>query len=181
MDGVRQEQVVVANLKCKRIGIAGFQKPLIPAGFPFAVTELGDADALLIVATEMRRFISVQAVPQGKQHFRRTGVFLLQVHLCQPPLEPFVADVVGLALADYRLDGFRKQTVRRQSIGQQWKVFIQNSVLQGNAGGGNQDGPDVCAAGGMEVVKCNSSCEKCVGLSDAGPGVAQGNAGTSIR
>ena len=106
VDGVRQEEIVVANLEGVLAAVAAVQEIPVAAGFQLAVADLGNADPLPVVAAEAGRFVQVQLLPQGEQGVSRSPVFLAEVQLAQPPFQPLVADVVGLALAYHRLNGF---------------------------------------------------------------------------
>ena len=83
MDGIRQQQVVVADLEEVLSGIAILQKGAIAAVFPLAVTGLGNADTLPVIAAEMGCLAHIELAPEGDQS--RTGfpVLLAQIQLAQ--------------------------------------------------------------------------------------------------
>ena len=132
VDGVRQQQVVVADLEEIAPGITVLQKGAIPAALPSAVADPGDADALPVIVTQVGRLVHVKLPPQGEQGRAGFPVLLLKIHLAQPLFQPRIADVVGLPLADHRLEGLGDHAVLRQHIGQQGEVFVPQLKLVEN-------------------------------------------------
>ena len=118
VDGVRQQQVVVADLEKIPPGIALLQKETIPAGLLRTVADLGDADTFPVIVAEMGDLVHVQLIPQRKQGIPGPPVFLSEIQLAQPPFQTVIADIVGLPLADHRLEGLDDHAVLCQHIGQ---------------------------------------------------------------
>ncbi len=81
VDGVRQQQVVVADLDEIAPGITVLQKGAIPAALPSAVADPGDTDALPVIAAEMGRLVHVKLSPQGEQGRAGFPVLLLKIQL----------------------------------------------------------------------------------------------------
>ena len=76
VDGVGQQQIVVADLKREEASVAGIQEGPVPAGVPLAVADLGDANALPVICTEVDGLVGIQPFPQGEQGLCRRLVFL---------------------------------------------------------------------------------------------------------
>ena len=152
VDGVRQRQVMVADLEEIAPGIAILPKGAIPAVLPLALADPGDADALPVIAAEMGGLVHVKLPPQGEQGRAGFPVLLLKIQLAQPLLQPHIADVVELPLADHRLEGVIDHAVLRQHVEQQGEVFIPRGGLQGDAGGGDEDGLRSQPASGPETA-----------------------------
>ncbi len=53
-----------------------------------------------------------------------------RIQLAQPPFQALIADIMGLALADYSLNEFRDYAVRRQNGGAKGQVFILHGLLK---------------------------------------------------
>lgn len=123
----------------------------------------------------MDGFVGVQPLPQGEQGLCRCLVLFLQIDLGQPPLQSLVADVVGFALADHRPEGAGDHTVRHENSGQEGQVFPLDGVLEGNAGGGNEDGTYPQPTVGLEAAKHRPGHQVGVSLADPRPGIAQGD------
>ncbi len=83
---------------------------------------------------------------------------------------------MGLPLADHRLEGLDDHAVLRQHIGQQGKVFVPRRGLEGDAGGGDQNGLPIQPAGGPETAVHRPGHQIGVGLADPRAGVTQGDA-----
>ena len=75
---------------------------------------------------------------------------------------------MGFALSDYRFNGFRDHAVRGQHHGEEGQILVPHGLLQGDAGGGNEDGPR-----GPQTVEHSSGHQIGIGLADAGSGVAE--------
>ena len=117
VDGVRQQEVVVADLEGILTAVAAIQKCAIPAVLLSAVADLGDAHPLPVITAEAGCFVQIQLLPQGEQGVSGPPILLAEVQLTQPPFQALVADVVGFALANHGLNGFRNHTVCRQTSG----------------------------------------------------------------
>lgn len=164
---------MVADLEGKLPAVAVLQEGEIAAVLLSAITDLWDADPLPIKAAQMGQAIYVQPVPQGEQSVYRHLVFLAKPHLSQTPFQTIVADIVRFSFADHSQQRFADQAVHGQCVGQYRQIFHLDGVLQGNAGGGNQDRPDGPALVGAEAVKGRSRRQIGVSFSDAGASVAQ--------
>ena len=125
MDGVRQQEVVVADLEGVLTAVAVIQKRAVPAVLPPAVADLGNTDPLPVIAAEAGR-------PEPGWH-------LIQV-----------------------------RPLRDREKG---KVLVPHGLLQGNAGSENENG-----SGGPQSVEHDPGHEIGVGFSNAGSGVAEGDA-----
>ena len=110
-------QLVVADLEKIPPGIALLQKETIPAGLLRTVADLGDADTFPVIVAEMGDLVHVQLIPQRKQGIPGPPVFLSEIQLAQPPFQTVIADIVGLSLADHRLEGLCNHAVLRQQAG----------------------------------------------------------------
>ena len=129
VEGVRQQKVVVANLEGKLTAVAAVQEGAVPTVFPLAVADIGDAHPLSVITTEAGRFVQVQPLPQGEQGVPRPPVLLAEVQLPQPPFQPLVADVVGFALADYRLEGLCDHSILCQNSREKRQVLVPYGLL----------------------------------------------------
>ena len=127
-----------------------------------------------VITAEMGDIVHVQRSFQRAKSVGGCRIFLLKVHLTKPPLQAFVANIMAFALADHREQWAVDLSVCQQDAGQQRKVFRLHSVLQGDAGSGDNDRlvhrPRV-----RPVGRCGC-CQISVGLADAGTGVAQSDA-----
>ena len=112
VDGVRQQQIVVADLKHISIRIAAFQKALIPAVLMITVAELRNADTFPVITAEMRNSVHVQRFPKSPERRQRFRIFLCRIYLTQPPVQPLVADIMAFAFADDRFQWLGKNPVR---------------------------------------------------------------------
>ena len=126
--------------------------------------------------TQVGRLVHVKLPPQGEQGRAGFPVLLLKIHLAQPLFQPRIADVVGLPLADHRLEGLGDHAVLRQHIGQQGEVFVPRRSLEGDAGGGDQDGFPLQPTGGPETAVHRPGHQVGIGLADPRAGVTQGDA-----
>ena len=124
----------------------------------------------------MGGLVHVKLSTQGEQGCSGFPVLLLKIQLAQPLLQPHIADVVVLPLADHRLEGLDDHAVLRQHIGQQGKVFVPRRGLEGDAGGGDQNGLPIQPAGGPETAVHRPGHQIGVGLADPRAGVTQGDA-----
>ena len=176
VDEVRQQEVVVADLDRVLPALAGVQKTAVPAVLPSAITPLGDADPLPVVTAHPGQLVQIQHMPGGVQGLAGGGVLMAAPHLPDPPFQTGIADVVGLALADDRLNGCGDQPLGQQHAGQQGQVLLLDGVLQRDAGGGDQDRalrPALCRPA---LAMQDAGGQVGEGLADAGPRVAQGDA-----
>ena len=78
---------------------------------------------------------------------------------------------MGFALADYRLEGLCDHSILCQNSGEKRQVLVPHGLLQGDAGGGNED-----RLGEVQAMENRCGNEISVGLSNASPGVAEGDA-----
>lgn len=85
---------------------------------------------LPVEVAEMGGSIHVQLLPEGEQGPASLPVFLAQIKLAQPPFQAMVADIVGLAFADYSAKRLIRHTVLHQHVGQKRQVFVLNSILE---------------------------------------------------
>ena len=67
-----------------------------------------------------------------------------------------VADIVGLAFTDYSADRLIRQAVLHQRGGQERQILMLNGILEGNAGGGDNDGLKLQPVGGTETEERRS-------------------------
>jgi len=141
VDGVCQQQVMVADLENIAVIIAAFQEAPVPAVLMAAIADLRNADTLAVVAAEMRDLVHVQRILQGAKGVGCCRIFLLEVYLTKPPLQALVANIVTFSFADHREQGPIDLSIRQQRAGQQRKVFRLHGVLQRYAGSGDNDGP----------------------------------------
>ena len=82
---------------------------------------------------------------------------------------------MGLALTDYRPERAGDYTVRHENSGQEGQVLPLDSVLEGDTGGGDEDGTHTQPSVGLEAVKHCPGHQVGVGLADPRPSVAQGD------
>ena len=166
---------MIADLEEIAAGTTVLQKGAIPATLPLALADPGNADTLPVIAAEMGRLVYVKLPPQGEQSRAGFPVLLLKIQLAQPLLQPRVADVVGLPFADHRPERLGDHAVLRQHIGQQREVLVPRRGLEGDAGGGDQDGLQSQPTGGPETAVHRPGHQIGIGLTDPRPGVAQGD------
>ncbi len=176
MNSVGQQKVVVADLERVLTPVAGVQEIQVAAAVPLAVADLGDANALSVITAEVDSLVSVQPFPEREQGFCRRLILFLQIDLSQSALQPFVADIVGLALADHRPEGAGNHALCREDGGQEGKVLSLDSILEGDAGGGDKNGFCFQSAIGPEVAERRSSHQVGVGLANSRSSVTQGDA-----
>ena len=105
MDEIRQQEVVVADLDRVLPALAGVQKAAVPAVLQLAVAPTRNADPLPVITAHPGQLVQIQHMPGGVQGLAGGGILMAALHLTDPPFQPGVAGVVGLALADDRLDG----------------------------------------------------------------------------
>ena len=82
---------------------------------------------------------------------------------------------MGLALADHHLDRRGDHAVRRQNSGEKGQVFVPHGPLEGDAGGGNEDGPERLAFARQKPLVRRPGDQIGIGLADTRSGVAQGD------
>ena len=172
VDGVRQEKVVVADLKRKSAIGAVLQKCTVPAALPAAVTGLRDADTVPVVIAEVRGSIHIQLLPEGEQGSASFPVFLAEIQLAQPPFQAVVADIVRFALADHSAQRLIEQAILHKYTGQEGQIFSLYGILQGNAGSGNKDRAELLSADGAVIEVYRPRRQVGVGFPNACPGVA---------
>ena len=176
VDEVRQQEVVVADLDRVLPALAGVQETAVPAVLPPAITPLGDADPLPVITAHPGQLVQIQHMPGGVQGLAGGGILMAALHLTDPPFQPGVAGVVGLALADDRLDGRGDQPLGQQHAGQQGQVLLLDGALQRDAGGGDQDRTLRFTLCRPALAMQDAGGQVGEGLADAGPRVAQGDA-----
>ena len=176
VNGICQKQVVVADLKLIPSGITHVHKAEIPAVTPATVAYLGDTYALPVITTEMDRQIQVQMIPQRQQGIPRLGVFPLQVDNLQPLSQALIAHIVGLALAYDGAQWSPQDAVYQQEFGEKRQVTVHHRVLEGDAGGGNQNWKRCQALRGPETVECRPGHQTGIGLADSSSSVTKGDA-----
>ena len=166
---------MVANLEGILIGVAGVQKNAITAIIPLTVADLRHTNTLPVVVAEILGFVQIQLCSEGKQCISGLPVFLAEIKLSQSPFQTFITDIVRFPLANDSLNGFCNHSVSYQNGGQKGQIFISNSLLECNAGSGNQSRPGRFSFYKPGLLKDNSSSKICVGFADSGSGVAEGN------
>ena len=105
MDEIRQQEVVVADLDRVLPVLAGVQKAAVPAVLQLAAAPTRNADPLPVITAHPGQLVQIQHMPGGVQGLAGGGILMAALHLTDPPFQPGVAGVVGLALADDRLNG----------------------------------------------------------------------------
>ena len=83
---------------------------------------------------------------------------------------------MAFPLSKHCPDGGLCHPILYQHRGEKGQVFLQHRVLQGDAGGGNEDGLERDVLPAQRARKRNTSHQIGVGLADARPGIAQGDA-----
>lgn len=119
--------------------------------------------------------IHVQLLPQGEQGSARFVVFLTQIKLAQAAFQTLVTDIVSFTFTDHSAELLVDQAVHHQNFGQERKILALNSVLQGDAGGGNEDGPEFPPTIRQKAEERCPRRQVGVRLADAGAGVAEGD------
>ena len=135
---VCQPEILVADLEQIPFLPTLGQVPTIAAVWVLAVTKLRNADTLTVKAAEFLRFIQIQNIPQGIKFFLLHGVFPVRA-LLQVLAQPLVTDIVTLALAQGGKNGCCDMRIVRQRIRQKRQILPHNGVLEGDAGGCNDD------------------------------------------
>ena len=172
---VCQPEVLVADLEQIPFLPTLGQVPTIAAVRVLAVTKLWNADTLAVKAAEFLRFIQIQNIPQGIEFFLLHDVFPVRA-LLQVLAQPLVTDIVTLALAQGGKNGCCDMRIVRQRIRQERQILPHNGVLEGDAGGCNDDRLERQPVYQPAVAVHDGSGQVGVCLADAGPGVAQRNA-----
>ena len=173
VDRVCQQQIVVADLHLVPIRGTYLHEALIPAALPSAVADLGHADTGSVISAEVLGHVQIQVIPEGQQGLSGPRAFFGQIHRLQAPLQTLVAHIVVFPLSKHCPDGVLGHLVLYQHRGEKGQVFIQHRVLQGNAGGGNENWPVRQAPGSAAAEKHDAGHQVGVGLSNPCPGVAQ--------
>ena len=117
VDGIGQQEIVVADLKGKLSVAAVLQEGPVAAVLLSAVADLGDAYPVPVIAAEMGNAVHIQVLPQRKQPFNRPFIFLAELDLEQPPFQSLSAGVVEFPLADYRRERLVDHTVLQHGGG----------------------------------------------------------------
>ena len=146
--------------------------PTIAAVRVFAVTKLRNADTLAVKAAEFLCFIQIQNIPQGIKFFLLHDVLSVRT-LLQVLAQPLVTDIVTLALAQGGKNRCCDMRIVRQRIRQERQILPHNGVLEGDAGGCNDDRLERKPVYQPAVAVHDGSGQVGVCLADTGPGVAQ--------
>ena len=149
--------------------------PTIAAVRVFAVTKLRNADTLAVKAAEFLCFIQIQNIPQGIKFFLLHDVLSVWT-LLQVLAQPLVTDIVTLALAQGGKNRCCDMRIVRQRIRQERQILPHNGVLEGDAGGRDDDRLEWKSVHQSAVAVHDGGGQVSVCLADAGPGVAQCNA-----
>ena len=80
MDGVCQQQIVVADLHLVPIRGTHLHEALIPAALPPAVADLGHTDTRPVIAAEVLGHVQIQVIPEGQQGVSGPWAFPCQIH-----------------------------------------------------------------------------------------------------
>ena len=166
MDGICQQQIMVADLKQIAVRVAGFHIAEVPAAVPAAITHGGDTDPVSVILAEMGGLVGVQMIPQGKERLGGQGIFPSQIHLPQAAHQAFITDIVTFPFSNDCPDGGLDQLVLYKNGGEERDVFLPHCRLQGNAGGGNEDGLERNVLPAQRTRKRNTSHQIGVGLAD---------------
>ena len=169
---VCQPEVLVADLEQIPFLPTLGQVPTIAAVRVFAVTKLRNADTLAVKAAEFLCFIQIQNIPQGIKFFLLHDVLSVWT-LLQVLAQPLVTDIVTLALAQGGKNGCCDMRIVRQRIRQERQILPHNGVLEGDAGGCNDDRLERKPVYQSAVAVHNGSGQVGIRLANAGPGVAQ--------
>ena len=169
---VCQPEVLVADLEQIAFLPTLGQMPTIAAVRVLAVTKRRNTDTLAVKAAELLCFIQIQNIPQGIKFFLLHDVFPVRA-LLQVLAQPLVTDIVTLALAQGGKNGCCDMRIVRQRIRQERQILPHNGVLEGDAGGCNDDRLERKPVYQSAVAVHNGSGQVGVCLADTGPGVAQ--------
>ena len=172
---VCQPEVLVADLEQIPFLPALGQMPTIAAVRVFAVTKLRNADTLAVEAAEFLCFIQIQNIPQGIKFFLLHDVLSVWT-LLQVLAQPLVTDIVTLALAQGGKNGCCDMRIVRQRIRQERQILPHNGVLEGDAGGCNDDRLERKPVYQPAVAVHDGSGQVGIRLANAGSGIAQRNA-----
>ena len=136
---VSQQIIVIANLD---VGFHGIPQILLVAAIQAhkAITRAGlrHTNAAAVIAGEFRDMIHVQNIFCNAQ-----AAFLprsFRMHQRCSFGKAGIADKALFALADNGCDGCGDDTLVQQNSGQVGQILCKDSVLQGNAGSGDNDG-----------------------------------------
>ena len=140
MGCICQQVIVVTDLD-ENLRTSGFlQVLMVPAGIPqrtVFLANLGDAHLPPVKSTETGYRVQIIIGAKREQGFHLLGILFLIFHRFQTLGKANVTDKAFLALSHHRPDGLLNDAVLQKNPGQKWNVFPDDSVLQGNAGGGN--------------------------------------------
>ena len=167
MDGVCQQQIVVTDLKQIAVRVAGFHIAEVPAAIPAAITNRGDTHTISVILTEMGGLVCVQMIPQGEEGLGSQRIFSLQVYLPQAAHQTLITDIVAFSFSNDRPDGGLDQLILQKNRGEERDVFLPYRRLQGDAGGGNEDGLERDVLPAQRARKRNTSHQIGVGLADS--------------
>ncbi len=92
VDGIGQQQIMVADLKQIAVRVAGFHIAEVPAAIPAAITHGGDTYPVSVILAEMGGLVGVQMIPQGEERLGSLGIFPSQIHLPQAAHQAFITD-----------------------------------------------------------------------------------------
>ena len=130
---------MIANLD---VGFHGIPQILLVAAIlaqkAIARAGLRHTDPAAVIPRKFRDMIHVQNI------FRNVQAVLLPFSAWLHQRCSFgkagIADKTLFALADHGCDGCGDDTLVQQNSGQVWQILSKDSVLQGNAGSGDNDG-----------------------------------------
>ena len=176
VDGVCQQQIVVADLHLIPIRGTYLHEALVPTALPSTVTDLGHTDTRPVVAAEVLGHVQVQMIPERQQGVSCPRAFPCQIHSLQAPFQTLVAHIVAFPLSKHCPDGGLCHPILYQHRGEKGQVFLQHRVLQGDAGGRNEHRLIRQPPGGAAPTEYDAGHQVGIGFSDSRPGVAQGNA-----
>ena len=136
---VRQQIIVVANLD---VGLHGIPQILLVAAIQaqkaIARAGLRHTNPAAVIAGEFRDMIHVQNIFCNVQAVPL--LFSAWLHQRCSFGKAGIADETLFALADNSCDGCGDDTLVQQNSGQVGQILCKDSVLQGNAGSGDNDG-----------------------------------------
>ena len=167
MDGVCQQQIVVTDLKQIAVRVAGFHIAEVPAAIPAAITNRGDTHTISVILTEMGGLVCVQMIPQGEECLGGQRIFSFQVYLPQAAHQTLITDIVAFSFSNDRPDGGLDQLILQKNRGEERDVFLPYRRLQGDAGGGNEDGLERDVLPAQRTRKRNTSHQIGIGLADS--------------
>ena len=175
VDAICQQQVVVADLE-QVLFLTGFlQVCPVLAGRAGADTGLGDTHVVPVKAAQLGGVVQIDILLQPAQGPLAAVGDLRLFQLVESVLQPVITDIVALALAQSAADGLVDHACLHQDLGQKGQVLLKYRLLQRNAGGGDHHRQEAVVVACPEAAEHNASYQVGVGLSNAGPGIAQGD------